>query len=77
MKLIFLSLKLYLFGLFCDFCVNTCTKIAEKRILKNQPLNKKLLTKMSNLSNNSLTAWHIRELNFIRLSLEKLGFWLS
>lgn len=71
MKLILLSTKLCLYGFFCDLCADLCTKIAEKNILENKPLNKKLLIFMSNLSNNSLVKWQIIERRFIRLSLER------
>ncbi len=71
MNLILLSVRLFLYGWFCDFCTNACTGLAEKNIKNNKPLNKKLLTFMSNLSNNSLIKWQIIEKRFIRLSLEQ------
>lgn len=77
MRLILLSTKLYLYGFFCDACTNFCTRLTEKNILNNKPLNKKLLTFMSNLSNNSLVKWQVIERRFIRLSLERQSFWLS
>ena len=70
MKLIFLSLALFAYGAFCDFFANLCTDIAEKNIQKNRPLNKKLLTIMSNFSNNCLVKWQAIEQEFIRLSLQ-------
>lgn len=71
MKLLLLSSKLFLYGFFCDLCTNLCTRMTEKNILKNKPLNKKLLTFMSNLSNNSLVKWQVIEKRFIRLSIEQ------
>lgn len=71
MNLLLLSAKLFLYGWFCDICSDICTKMAEKDILKKRPLNKKLLTFMSNLSDNSLIKWQRIEQRFIRLSLER------
>lgn len=69
MKLILLSTKLFAYGAFCDFFANLCTHMAENNIQKNKPLNKKLLTFMSNFSNNCLVKWQVIEQKFIRLSL--------
>lgn len=71
MKLILLSARLFAYGAFCDFFANLCTRLAEKNITKNKPLNKKLLTSMSNFSNNCLVRWQVIEHRFIRLSLGK------
>lgn len=68
MKLILLSARLFAFGAFCDFFANACTRMAENNIQKNKPLNKKLLTNMSNFSNNCLVKWQAIEQRFIRLS---------
>ena len=70
MKLIFLSVKLFVFGAFCDFFAKLCTHITEKNLQKNKPLNKKLLTYMSNFSNNCFIRWQIIERKFIRFSLD-------
>lgn len=69
MKLIILSLKLFLYGLFCDACVAICTFMAERRIKNGRSLNKKLLIFMSNLSERNLNKWRSAELDFIRFSL--------
>lgn len=69
MQLILLSAKLFTYGAFCDLCASFCTHLAEKNIEKSKPLNKKLLTFMSNFSNNNLVKWQIIERRFIRLSL--------
>ena len=69
MKLILLSARLFVYGAFCDFFASLCTHITEKNIIKNKPLNKKLLTNMSNFSNNCLVKWQVIERKFIRLSL--------
>ena len=74
MKLLILSIKLFIFGFFCDMCTSLCTKMTESKLLNNQPLNKKLLVFMSNLSNNSLIKWQGIEKRFIRCSLEKQFF---
>ncbi len=71
MKLLLLSAKLFLYGCFCDLCSDICTKMVEKNILKKRELNKKLLIKMSNLSNSSLIKWQSIEHRFILLSLER------
>lgn len=71
MKLLLLSVKLFVFGYFCDVCAGICTRITEKRLKKNRPLNGRLLAYVSNLSNNSLAKWQITERRFIHLSLNR------
>lgn len=71
MQLILLSARLFSYGAFCDLCASICTRMAEKNIEKSKPLNKKLLTFMSNFSHNRLVKWQIIEHRFIRLSLER------
>ena len=39
---------------------------ARNAILQNKPLNKKLLIKMSNFSNNCLVVWQASERRFIK-----------
>lgn len=60
------SAKLFIFGAFCDVCASFCTHMAEEAIMKNKPLNKKLLIFMSNFSNNSLILWQAFERKFIK-----------
>lgn len=76
MSVIFYSVRLFLYGYFCDVCVNLCTAYAEKSIINNRPLNKKLLIKMSNFSNNCLLKWQVMEKSYIKLCLERGFFWL-
>lgn len=71
MNLIFLSARLLILGHFCDVCSDICIRLAEKNIVKKRPLNKKLLTFMSNLSHNSLKKWQIVEKRFIHLLIER------
>ena len=71
MKLLVMSVRLFIYGFFCDSCIKLCTKIAEENLKKERPLNNKLLNFLSNLSNNSLSKWQIIERRFITLSLEK------
>lgn len=71
MQLILLSVRLFTYGAFCDLCSSFCTRMTEKNIEKNKPLNKKLLTFMSNFSHNRLVKWQTIEHRFIRLSLER------
>lgn len=66
MSYLLLSAKLFVYGAFCDACASFCTHMAEKAILKNKPLNKKLLILMSNFSNNSLVLWQSFELKFLK-----------
>ena len=73
MGILFLSLRLYIYGYFCDISVNLCTYLAERAIIKNRPLNKKLLTKVSNFSDTNLTKWQIMERRYISLCIRK-GF---
>lgn len=57
MKLLLLSIKLFLFGIFCDICLNLCNFAVEKNIKTGKKLNKKLLIKMSNFCHNLLVYW--------------------
>ena len=76
MRMLFFSIRLFLYGYFCDVCVNLCTAYAEKALINNLPLNKKLLIKMSNFSNNNLIRWKALEGKYIRLCLDQGLFWL-
>lgn len=71
MKLLFLSARLFTLGSICDFSASLCTKIAENAIQEGKPLTKKLLTFMSNFSNNSLVKWQKIEHRFIHLTIAK------
>ena len=73
MRIFFLSIRLFLYGYFCDICVNICTVAVEKALNNHIPLNKKLLTAMSNFSNNNLSKWKTMESQYIRLCLDQ-GF---
>ena len=66
MNQIFFSLKLLIYGIFCSVCVFFCTYFAEKCVVKNKALNKKLLTFMSNFSDNNLNKWQNMEKKFLR-----------
>ena len=66
MNRLLLSAKLFIFGAFCDSCASLCTYMAEKCIIQNKPLNKKLLTSMSNFSNNSLLLWQAFERKLLK-----------
>ena len=74
MKLLYLSVKLYLYGAYCDLCVGLCTCFTKRFVLKNRELNKKLLINMSNFSQKNLKHWKDIEQEFIRLKLEKESF---
>ena len=74
MKLLLLSMRLFIYGYFCDCCMSVCTKITEYNLTNNKPLNHKLLVMLSNLSNNNLVRWQKVEKKFIRFSLEKRSF---
>ena len=74
MRIIYMSVKLFLYGYFCDTCVNLCTVYTEKNLQKNLPLNKKLLINLSNFSDKSLLKWQSMEKEYIRLCLEKGSF---
>lgn len=70
MKQIFFSVKLLTYGAFCDMCAAFCTYLAEKRLMKNKSLNKKLLIFMSNFSGNNLEHWQAFERKFLKQFLE-------
>ena len=70
MKQIFFSIKLLVYGGFCDTCAKFCTHLAEKRLSENKSLNKKLLIFMSNFSDNNLTNWQAFERRFLNQFLE-------
>jgi len=76
MRIILLSLRLYFYGYFCDICANLCTAYVERNLAKDRPLNKKLLTFMSNFSNNILLKWQAMEKSYIKLCLQQESFWL-
>ena len=65
MKQLYHSAKLFAYGTFCDACANFCTNLAERCLIKNKPLNKKLLIFMSNFSADKLLRWQIFERQFI------------
>jgi len=66
MKQIFLSIKLFTYGAFCDMCASFCTYLAERCLNQNKSLNKKLLIFMSNFSGNNLKAWQDFEKRFLK-----------
>lgn len=66
MKQFFLSVKLFIYGSFCDMCASFCTHLAEKSLAQNKSLNKKLLIFMSNFSSNNLEHWQDFERNFLK-----------
>ncbi len=70
MKQFFLSIKLLTYGAFCDMCSTFCTYLAEKSLMKNKSLNKKLLIFMSNFSGNNLERWQDFERKFLKQFLE-------
>lgn len=67
MKELFLSVILFSYGGFCDFCAAICTASAENCIAKNKGLNKKLLTFMSNFSDRNFICWQKFENKFIAM----------
>lgn len=71
MKIFMLSIKLFIYGFFCDMCIKVCTGITERNLIRKRPLNNRLLAFISNLSSNSLCKWQIIEKRFIALSVEK------
>ena len=73
MRLIFLSLGLYIYGYFCDLCVNICTRICEIFLDIDIPLNKKLLIALSNFSDKSLIKWQNYEKKYIKFCINQ-GF---
>lgn len=66
MKQLFSSVRLFAFGFFCDLCSSFCTYLAEKCLDNKKPLNKKLLIKMSNFSDNNLKKWQSCERRFLK-----------
>ena len=70
MKQIFFSVKLLVFGAFCDMCAAFCTYLAERCISHNKSLNKKLLIFMSNFSDNNLVRWQAFEKRFLCLFID-------
>ena len=71
MKLILLSVKLFVYGLYCDVLATACTKIAERRITSGKSVSVKLLINMSNLSDRKLKKWQSIEQRFIQISLKR------
>lgn len=71
MNLLFYSIRLYIFGLYCDFCVKICNSVAERQLSKKCSLTKKLLIFMSNLSDKNIRSWQKLEQRFIHLLVEK------
>ena len=69
--MLFLALKMYVHGYYCDICIKLCEKIAEAQLKKGRQLNKKLLTKLSNLTSKNLETWQETEKRFIRLSVKR------
>ena len=74
MKLLFLSLKLYILGHICDHFLKALVGLVEKSLSKNLPLTKKLLINMSNFSNAILFKWHEEEQEFLRLLIKRHYF---
>lgn len=71
MNLLFHSIRLYIFGVYCDLCMNICSKAAERQLAKDRSLTKKLLIFMSNLSDKNIRRWQKLEQRFIHLLIEK------
>ncbi len=71
MKLLFLSIRLFSYGFFCDTCMTICTKLAERALLNNKPLTKKMLVFFSRISDKNIIRWQLIEKKFIQYSLEK------
>ena len=74
MRLVFLSIGLFIYGYFCDICVNICTQLCDACLKARIPLNKKLLIVLSNFSDKSLITWQSYEKKYIKLCISQ-GFY--
>lgn len=71
MNLVFIGIWMCIYGFYCDFLLRLLDKICEFRIKKQKSLNKRLLIKISNLSNKNLLKWQKKEQKFIRLLMNR------
>ncbi len=71
MAYILLSSKLFIFGYYCDLCIMLLNKLCDKELKKDKKLNKKLLIKMSNLTNKNLVKWQKIEKEVINLLFQE------
>lgn len=67
MKLIFLSVIVFIYGYFCDICLSVCEKAIKSRLKKGKSLTGAGLVFMSNLTNNSILRWQHIEKRLIYL----------
>ena len=65
MKLIFLSLTIFIYGYFCDICIKTCEKMADAAIAKGKSLTGNRIVFMSKIANKSLLNWQRLEKRFL------------
>ncbi len=71
MKLLIMSVKLFLYGYYCDLCMNICTAYTEYLLKKGGKLRKKPLVLLGRLSERNIKKWQRTEQKFISLSLYK------
>ena len=71
MRLVLLSLALFLYGWFCDICIKICEKITENRLKKGRTLTGKCISAISNFTNNRLLRWSSMEQRVIHLFLRQ------
>lgn len=71
MKLIFLSVTVFIYGYFCDACISICEKNVKSRLKRGKPLTGVWLVFISNLTNNSLLHWQCLEKRLICLLVQE------
>jgi len=71
MKLLFLSVRMFVLGVNCDLLIRIIDIICDYRIIHKKELNTKLIVKLSNLSDRSLMRWQKIENKFIYLAFLK------
>ncbi|MCR4718474.1 MAG: hypothetical protein K5768_02475 [Firmicutes bacterium] len=74
MKIIFLSVTAFIYGYFCDICLDVCEKSVKRRLEKGKPLTGVGLTFISNLTNNSFLRWQRIEKRLIYLLVSQRNF---
>ena len=67
MKTVILSVKVLIYGYFCDICRIICQKYADKSLHDSKGLTKKFLIVLGNFAEKNLTKWHKLEKRLIGL----------
>jgi len=71
MKLIFLSLAVFIYGYFCDICLAICDKMVKTALKRGKALCGKSLVFLSNFTNNNMCRWQSIEKRLITLLVLK------